>query len=79
MLSLASHVPSCLVSLMLRGLHGDFRFEPNLMQLMEQCALALEQIAHHPDGKTAAREADAIKSESSMLGQEWRVRVTHIT
>ncbi|MEW5319704.1 MAG: hypothetical protein WDW38_010842 [Sanguina aurantia] len=77
MLCLASHVPSCLASLMRRGLSGDFRFEPNLMQLMEQCALALEQIAHHPYGKTSAREADAIKILGQLMVLNHRPALKH--
>ncbi|GAX81056.1 hypothetical protein CEUSTIGMA_g8491.t1 [Chlamydomonas eustigma] len=61
-------VPKCVVRLIDRGLTGDHRSEKDLMLCMEQCALCLEQVSHHPYGKTAVREADGVRALGSLLG-----------
>lgn len=42
---------------------GQFKLDAQVMDLLEACAGAMEQIAHHALGKTALREAGAIKRE----------------
>lgn len=64
---LKHNVPLCIVHLIDRGLTGDFRFEKDLMSCLEQCSACLEQVAHHPDGKTAVREADGIRALGQVL------------
>lgn len=75
MAALTAHVPPCLVALIGRGLDGDFRFEGDLMLLLEQLALCLAQICHHPYGKTAAREAEAYKGLAKLLPLQHRATV----
>jgi hypothetical protein len=43
---------------------GDLHLAEQCMEGLETVASGLEQIAHHPAGKTALRESDAIKRES---------------
>ncbi len=45
---------------------GDFRLEEGVVAAAEACAGCMEQLAHHAYGKTALREADAIKRELSL-------------
>jgi len=67
-LSLISHeVPTALVGLAVRGVKGDLSLEREVMIMLESCAKAMEQIAHHAAGKTALREAGAIKQLGIML------------
>mmetsp|Transcript_30967 Transcript_30967/g.68609 ORF Transcript_30967/g.68609 Transcript_30967/m.68609 type:complete len:382 (+) Transcript_30967:207-1352(+) len=60
-------VAKSIVDLIQRGQDGDYRFEATLLECWEQCALCLEQICHHPYGKTAVREADGVKALGTLL------------
>lgn len=66
--ALESHVPRSMVALAQRGIAGDFKFEAEVMALIEQCAFCLQQMSHHQMGKTALREAEAIPVLCKMLG-----------
>lgn len=66
--ALESHVPRCIVNLAVRGLAGDFKFENEVMGMLEQCSYCLQQLSHHAMGKTAIREADGIRVLCKMLG-----------
>ncbi|KAF5842125.1 hypothetical protein DUNSADRAFT_9084 [Dunaliella salina] len=67
MACLTYRVPRAVVSLVRRGISGDFKFEPTLMDCLEQCASCLDQIAHHPLGKLAVMEAEGIPVLGKML------------
>lgn len=60
-------VPRCIVELIDRGLSGDFKFDKGLMSCLEQCSSCLEQMAHHPYGKTAIREANGVRALGAVL------------
>lgn len=64
---LAHGVPAALVTLAQRVLTGDLRLEGSAMDILEACAGASEQVAHHADGKTAVREAGGIAMLGTML------------
>eukprot|EP00197_Chlamydomonas_leiostraca_P007726 CAMPEP_0202885606 /NCGR_PEP_ID=MMETSP1391-20130828/41748_1 /ASSEMBLY_ACC=CAM_ASM_000867 /TAXON_ID=1034604 /ORGANISM="Chlamydomonas leiostraca, Strain SAG 11-49" /LENGTH=353 /DNA_ID=CAMNT_0049568857 /DNA_START=134 /DNA_END=1192 /DNA_ORIENTATION=- len=66
---LAHGVPAALVALAQRALTGDLRLEGTAMAVLEACAAATEQVAHHADGKKAVREAGGITMLGAMLGQ----------
>ncbi|GFR47305.1 hypothetical protein Agub_g8992 [Astrephomene gubernaculifera] len=75
--ALAAGVPRCLVALTRRGLEGDLRFEGRLMDLLQRVATCFEQICHHPEGKAAAREADAHKALADLLSLQHRETIKH--
>lgn len=64
---LANEVPQVIISLLNRGLEGDLRYEPSLMDLIEQCCACLAQICHHPEGRKAVREQRGIQALAGVL------------
>mmetsp|Transcript_34988 Transcript_34988/g.62909 ORF Transcript_34988/g.62909 Transcript_34988/m.62909 type:complete len:389 (-) Transcript_34988:967-2133(-) len=72
LVSLDSQLPRCLIALAKRGLVGEFRFESELMAMLEQLSLCLARVCHHPYGKTQVREAEPFEVIKMMLTLQHR-------
>lgn len=63
---LTHKVPACMVVLIDRS-KDKYKWEKELMVCMAEAASCMEQICHHPYGKTAARESDAIRAIAELM------------